>query len=75
MTLGQLKLGQKAVIQKTDGPVELKQRLQELGFLEGTIVEVMHEAPFFKDPIAVKVKGTLIAIRRSEANWIEVIHE
>jgi ferrous iron transport protein A len=47
-------------------------RLLELGFLEGARVEVLHEAPFGKDPIAIRVRGGIIALRRNEANLIEV---
>ena len=47
-------------------------RLLEMGLLEGSHVEVFHEAPFGKDPIAVKVRGSLVALRRNEANAIEV---
>lgn len=70
--LDSLNVGQKAVIQKTDGPVDLCRRLLEMGFLEGSEVEVMHVAPISHDPMAVKVRGTLIALRRQEAKWIEV---
>jgi Fe2+ transport system protein FeoA len=49
-----------------------EQRLLELGFLEGSTVELLHEAPFGGDPIAVRVRGATIALRRSEAAWIEV---
>ncbi len=48
-------------------------RLMELGFVSGAHFEVLHQAPFGGDPIAVKVRGSVIAIRRGEANQIEVI--
>jgi len=50
----------------------ISMRLMELGFLEGATVEVLHEAPFSKDPMAVRVRGSLIALRRSEASLIAV---
>jgi ferrous iron transport protein A len=43
--------------------------------LEGSTVEVLHEAPFGKDPIAVRVRGALLALRRSEANHVRVFVE
>jgi ferrous iron transport protein A len=46
---------------------ELERRLLELGFLEGATVEVLHEAPLGRDPIAVRLNGTTIALRRREA--------
>jgi ferrous iron transport protein A len=50
-------------------------RLMELGFIEGAIVEVRHRAPIFADPIAVTVRGMLVALRRYEAGRIEVTPE
>jgi len=46
---------------------ELERRLLELGFLEGAAVEVVHEGPLGRDPIAVRLNGTTIALRRREA--------
>lgn len=73
--LGQMRSGAKGVIVRTAGPVELRNRLLEMGFLEGAVVELLHEAPFGGDPIAVRVRGSLLALRRSEANHIEVLVE
>ena len=52
---------------------ELESRLLELGFVEGAEVEVLHEGPFGRDPIAVRVNDTTIALRRREAMAILVI--
>jgi ferrous iron transport protein A len=46
---------------------ELEQRLLELGFVEGASVEILHEGPVGRDPIAVRVNNTTIALRRREA--------
>jgi ferrous iron transport protein A len=51
---------------------DLTRRLLEMGLLEGAEVEVLHQAPFGGDPIAVRVRGSVIALRRNEANTIEV---
>ncbi len=53
------------------GP-ELERRLIELGFVEGAIVELLHEGLFGGDPIAVRVADTTIALRRREAMAILV---
>ena len=47
--------------------IELESRLIELGFVEGARVEVLHEGPVGRDPIAVRVNNTTIALRRREA--------
>jgi ferrous iron transport protein A len=73
--LGKLNKGGKGLVAKIGGEgysASLINRLMEMGFLEGSLVEVMHESPFGKDPIAVRVRGALIALRRHEANAIEV---
>jgi ferrous iron transport protein A len=70
--LGELRPGSRGIIAKTTGPIEILRRLLEMGFLEGSSIEVMHEAPFGRDPIAVNVRGALVALRRAEANHIEV---
>jgi ferrous iron transport protein A len=46
---------------------ELERRLLEIGFLEGAAVEVLHEGPLGRDPIAVRLNGTRVALRRREA--------
>jgi len=46
---------------------ELERRLLELGFLEGAAVEIVHEGPLGRDPIAVRLNGTTVALRRREA--------
>jgi ferrous iron transport protein A len=46
---------------------ELERRLLELGFVEGAAVEVLHEGPVGRDPIAVRLNNTTIALRRREA--------
>jgi ferrous iron transport protein A len=46
---------------------ELERRLLELGFVEGAQVEILHEGPFGRDPIAVRVNDATIALRRREA--------
>jgi len=47
--------------------IELERRLLELGFVEGAHVEILHEGPLGRDPIAVRVNNTTIALRRREA--------
>jgi ferrous iron transport protein A len=51
---------------------DLVRRLLEMGLLEGSRVEVLHQAPFGGDPLAIRVRGSIIALRRNEANHIEV---
>jgi ferrous iron transport protein A len=47
--------------------VEIERRLIELGFVEGATVAILHEGLFGRDPIAIRVNGTTVALRRREA--------
>ena len=51
---------------------EIERRLLELGFVEGATVEILHDGPFGRDPIAVRVNDCTIALRRREAMAILV---
>ncbi|TCH98764.1 ferrous iron transport protein A [Roseococcus sp. SYP-B2431] len=53
-------------------PEELERRLIELGFVEGALVEILHEGLFGGDPIAVRLQSATIALRRREAAAILV---
>jgi Fe2+ transport system protein FeoA len=73
--LTQLPDGATAVIK--DIPVghdEHITRLRELGLVPGTKVRLVRRAPF-GDPIEVAVRGSRIAMRRSEARHIQIIPE
>lgn len=52
---------------------EMERRLIELGFVEGAVVQILHEGLFGRDPIAVRVNGATVALRRREALAIQVI--
>jgi ferrous iron transport protein A len=70
LTLADLKIGEKAeIIGFTDEILSLK--LLEMGCLPGTEVELTHLAPF-GDPIALKVSGYTLSMRKEEAATIEV---
>jgi ferrous iron transport protein A len=53
-------------------PEELERRLIELGFVEGAPVEILHEGLIGRDPIAVRLDGATVALRRREAMAILV---
>ena len=83
MTLASMKIGDKgritAIAKSADVSAnahlareELERRLLEAGFLEGETIEVLHHGPVGRDPIAVMVNDTLIAVRRSEAEAVEI---
>ena len=51
---------------------EMADRLREMGFAENLEIEVLHQSPFGRDPIAVRVGKMTIALRRREAHIIRV---
>ena len=51
---------------------ELERRLLEMGFVEGARVEIRHDGPIRRDPIAVRVDDITIAVRRRDADAILV---
>lgn len=46
-------------------------RLLEIGFTPGQKVTIVAKSPF-KDPLAVSIRGTIIALRKSEAECIKI---
>lgn len=70
-TLSELTPGQTARILDVDLDGHELQRLMDMGFIEDTTVKMVRNAPLL-DPIDVEVRGYMAAIRRSEAQQIEV---
>lgn len=58
-------------ISQLDGPREDCQRLLDLGFTPGEEVIVTHAAPL-GDPLVIRVRDALLALRKREAAWIIV---
>jgi ferrous iron transport protein A len=55
----------------TEDPVA--RRLDELGFVPGEIVRVIGRGPVGREPVAVQVGHTRFALRRLEAQRVEVV--
>jgi Fe2+ transport system protein FeoA len=71
MTLTDLPLRKNARVTAVNGTGGITRRLMEMGVIPGVAVEVIKTAPF-GDPIEVRVRGYSLAMRRSEADAIEV---
>ena len=71
--LSELIPGQKAYINSIDDNCQgiERKRLMDLGFVPGTLVEVAVSSPF-SDPTAYRVKGGLIALRKTQASKINI---
>ncbi len=71
MILSDLKTGERAVVVDVLHDGEKLQRLLDMGFVEGTEVRIIRNAPLL-DPIDLYIRGYQIALRRDEANGVEV---
>ena len=81
MKLSDLSKGQKARIlsyqdldptDETLKDLEHFNKMRDLGMIPGAEIEIRHFGLFGKDPIAVFVRGGIIAMRRADASKIEV---
>lgn len=64
-----LKVGEKAIITDVDNSHPSSHRILEIGFTPGQEIELVNIS-VFNDPIALSIRGTIIAIRRNEASCI-----
>ena len=71
MTLTDVPIGHDARVVSVNGVGRVTRRLLEMGVIPGVAVKVIKAAPF-GDPIEVRVRGYSLAMRRSEADAIEV---
>lgn len=69
--LSELKKNEEGVIIKVSGHGSFRKRITEMGFVRGKTVKVIKNAPL-QDPVEYEIMGYRIALRRSEAELIEV---
>lgn len=70
-TLNELPLNTKGYIQKLNCNGNIRRRLLDLGFVEGACITPVLISPS-QDPRAFSIRGTLIAIRKEDANLINI---
>ena len=82
MRLSALKVKQTAIITKvnrlideTGQPDLVAVRLESLGFVPGTQVQVITKGIFGGDPILIQIGFTRFALRKTEADKIEIQFE
>lgn len=71
MTLTNLPIGKDARVTAVNGAGPVTRRLMEMGVIPGVAVRIVKMAPF-GDPIEIRVRGYSLAMRKSEADAIEV---
>lgn len=69
----QLNCGESAIIGHLHGEDQENTclRLMELGFTPGQPIQMVAKSPF-RCPVAVSIRGTVIALRKSEAECIHL---
>ena len=70
-SLAQLPIGEEAQVLSIEGNNPISKRLMEMGIVPGVSVKVIKTAPF-GSPLQIKVRGYHLALRKSEAETIEV---
>lgn len=70
-TLGEVPVGESAVIVKLHGEGPLRRHLMDLGLIKGTPFKVVKVAPL-GDPVEISVRGYELSIRKEEAAIVEV---
>lgn len=69
--LTELKPGQKATIEKLISIDDMRRRLQDIGLIEGTMVECVGSSPL-GDPSAYLIRGAVIALRSEDSGMVLV---
>lgn len=85
MPLGEMKTGARARIVRIGesqaggnaGMSELEQRFLEMGFEENSEITLAHTGPVGRDPMAIRMNGSLVALRRRDAMclFVEVVKD
>lgn len=73
-TLDQLNFGQVGIVTALNVGGANRRRLMDLGILPGTQLVVDLKSPL-GDPIAYRIRGAVIALRRAQAKQIEITLE
>jgi len=71
LKLSQLSIGAAGVVTELKVNGLMRRRLLDLGLVENTLVKVVRKSPI-GEPVAYEIKGTLIALRREDAEKILV---
>ena len=71
MTLDKINPGRECSVVDVLADGALGQRLLDMGFVPGTKIQVVRNAPLI-DPIEIRMKGYLLSLRHDEAKTVEV---
>ena len=69
--LRKLPMDKDATIDRITAQGELGRRIRDMGLVPGMTIKVIGKAPL-RDPVALRIGGSTISLRNSEADYIEV---
>ena len=69
-----MKAKESGLISKVKASGEMNRRLRDMGLVPGTWIEVQGRAPLY-DPVNIRVRGSNMALRNNEADFIDVAVE
>ncbi len=71
MNLNNLPIGASATVVAVNGNNAITKRLMEMGVVPGVSLRMIKSAPF-GDPLEIRILGYHLAVRKSEAETIEI---
>jgi ferrous iron transport protein A len=71
MTLNNLEIGRSAIVKNIHNKASERRRLLDLGILPGTLIENVMLSPL-GDPVAYRIRNSVIALRNEQTILIEV---
>ena len=71
LTLDKCKLGEKYIINSLECDGDIRRRFLDLGIIPSTEIIPVFNSPF-GNPVAYRVRGTTIAIRKKDSRYIKV---
>jgi len=71
MTLAELEKGESRTVLSVRGESLVTRRLMEMGVVPGVAIRMVKSAPF-GDPLEINVRGYSLALRRNEAESVEL---
>lgn len=71
ISLDKLQVGHSAKVIKVDNIGSIRRRLLDIGLIPGVVVTATFISPF-NDPVAYKIRNSLIAIRKKDSKNILV---
>ncbi len=69
--LHKLSKGSVGQVVRLDTQKEMRRRLQDMGLIEGTLVQNLHTSPL-GDPTAYQIRGAVVALRAKDAETIYI---